>query len=212
MTIGVFEHLTQCSPCERAAKEALRERFGVGAVDPAALVSASAPGGVPTLTPAASQTLSLLLAGRYPQQTGSGRIINGQAVNEPAFDPAGDYQTLVAAQQGEGTTVYESLKSLPPGAVALFDFQAIVSNLNGNPVDVPYAIAKNAQVAKTLAVQSSSVALSGGAGAVPEEKKDSKTPIIGGVVVGGVAFLATGNPIVGIASGVASGLLLSKVG
>ena len=206
MTMGVFAHLTPaCTPCERAARERAKS-VGVGAVDTSQIVTQA--GGIPTLTPAASQAISLLLAGRYPQQTGSGRIVNGSPLNEPAFDPNADYQTLVAAQQGSGPSVYDQLKGLPAGAVALFDFSAVVSNLNGTPEDIPYAVAKNAQVAKTLAPQAQLVALSGGSGA--EAAKSSNAPIWGGLAIGGVLLLATGNPLVAVAGGAAGGYLLSK--
>lgn len=209
MTMGVFSHLTPtCTPCEKAAREAAKT-LGVGAVDTSTLVKSA--GGIPTLNPTASQAVQLLLAGRYAQMTGSGVIANGVAVNEPGLDPAADYQTLVAAQQGSGMTVLDQLKTLPAGAVALFDFGAVVSNLNGTPEDIPYAIAKNAQVAKTLAPQGQLVALSGGA-AGAEETKKGNTPLWGGLAVGGVVFLSSGNPLAAGVAGLATGLVLSKVG
>lgn len=169
----------------------------LGAVD---LSITQSPDGVPLLSADASNALALLLSARYPVQTGSGRIVNGQAVAEPALDPTADYQTLVASQTNPGgataaSTVLDQVNGLPAGYVALFDVNAVQQNLSGTPTDIPYAIAKPSAAkvlgpsAQLAAMQGGTMGAGGGAGGAA---KSGLSMLVLPLVGAGIGLLVAG--------------------
>lgn len=186
------------------------EQFGLGQVTVASIVDPS----TKQLTKDAANATVLLLSSRYATSTtGSGRIINGQPVLQPAIDPDADYYTFVATMAGSGMTALDQLKTRKSGWLVLVDADKLAAIMGGAPIDLSYAIVKDDATAKVLiqaaaasgqnlaivpasAIPSAAIQPAGGA----KKEFSVVTPLVGA----GIGFVVGGGPtgaLVGAAIG-----------
>jgi len=148
----------------------------------------------------AAKILMQLFLSRYPQLTSSWTAATNAA--QPSFDPNADFWSYVASSTPPAgaqvnQTVYDQLQSLTQSGLFLVDTKSAQAAVYGQPVDVVYGIAKNAQIAALLAGPGGSLAvLSQTPGAAPAAPKPSApkptsnaAPIVAGLSIAAIIAL-----------------------
>ena len=166
--------------------------------------------------PNKAQNILLILQNRYPSLPQSCMLPTpamptGSCV--PSVNEGADFYTFQAlevlpGQEPPGASVYTQLQNLAPGARALVD----VNTLDKPGTPIVYMVAKNDQVAKTLAqsVNLQELKTAGSANQTEEKPGIKPAAIIGALVGGGIGFLV-GGPVGAIVGGIGTGVLVQQV-
>lgn len=156
-----------------------------------------------------AKLLLQLFMNRYPQLTSSWYAKT--ASTAPAFDPNADLWSYIASSTGSGQTVYEQYQSMPDKSLFLVDKASAQAAIQGQPVNVVYAIAKNQAIAQVVAGPTSSLAQltpSGAAGGAPSKPTPKKelSPVVIPLIGAGIGLVVAGPVGAAVGAGIGIGV------
>lgn len=170
-------------------------------------------GGIRQFKPSVLSSVQLLLGNRYAVLPGEGSpVLQVEGVSTfVALTPA-QYQAATGSPPTGIMNAWEALQNRdPPSSYVLVDAESVAQQLEGGP-DVPIVlyVAANKTLAQQLSLGSTAAVIApmGGASSSTSKEKVKGSGIAAGLAVGGVALVATGNPLVAAGAGIVTALVV----
>lgn len=185
-------------------------------------------GGIRQIKQSALSSVQLLLGNRYAVLPGEGSpVLQVEGVTTLLALTPLQYQAATGSPPGGIMNAWEAIQNRTPGSYVLVDAQSVAQQLEGgvpplgpdglpqsgspytNDVPIIMYVAANRTLAQQLSLGSTAAVvapLGGGASSTKEKTKGSG--VAAGLAVGGVALVATGNPLVAAGAGIVTALVV----